>query len=76
MGRWRVKEEGEILIGIDQRMANQKNLLQMATEVMLPEMIEENKDVSDADKRGTLKGTAWQKTSTCIRRKWQKKMLT
>ena len=69
-----VKEEDEILIGIDQRMANQKNLLQMATEVMPPEMIEGSKDVLDADKRGTLKGTAWQKTSICIKRKKKRKM--
>ncbi len=39
-------------------MANQKDLLQMVTEVMLPEMIEGNKDVSDTDKRGTSKETA------------------
>ncbi len=55
-------------------MANQKDLLQMATEVMPPEMIKGNKDVSDADKRGTSKGTAWQKTSICTKRKKQKKM--
>ncbi len=48
----------------------------MTTEVMLLGMTEENKDVLDADKRGTLKGTAWQKMSTCTRRKQQKKMLT
>ena len=45
------KGEGEIPIGIDQRMANQKDLLQMATEVMPLGMTEENKDVLDADKR-------------------------
>ncbi len=67
------KEEDEILIGIDQRMANQKDLLQMATEVMLSETIEGNKDVSDVDKRGTSKGTAWQKMSICTKRKKQKK---
>ena len=69
-----VKGEGEILIGIDQRMASQKDPLQMVTEVMLPETIEGNKDVSDVDKRGILKGTAWQKMSICTRKKQQKKM--
>ena len=68
------KGEGEIPIGIDQRMANQKDLLQMATEVMPLETIEGNKDVSDADKRGISKGTAWQKTFICTKRKKQKKM--
>ena len=63
------KGEGEILIEIDQRMANQKDLLQMVIEVMPPETIERNKDVSDADKRGTSKETAWQKTSICTERK-------
>ena len=53
------KGEDEILIGIDQRIANQKDLLQKETKVILLEMIEGNKDVSDVDKRGTLKGTAW-----------------
>ena len=71
-----VKGEDEILIGIGQRMVNRKDPLQMATEVMPLGMTEENKDVSDVDKRGTLKETAWQKTSTCTRRKQQKKMLT
>ena len=50
------KGENETPIGIDQRMANQKDLLQMATEVMPPEMIEGNKDVSDVDKRAFQKG--------------------
>ena len=70
-----VKGEDEILIGIDQRMVNRKDPLQMVTEVMPLGMTEENKDVLDADKRGTLKGTAWQKMSICTRRKHQKKML-
>ncbi len=70
----RAKGKDEILIEIDQRIANQKDPTQMATEVMPPEMIEGNKDVSDVDKRGTLKETAWQKTSICTKRKKQKKM--
>ena len=69
------KGKDETLIGIDQRMANQKDPSQMVAEVMPPEMIEGNKDVSDVDKRGTLKETAWQKMSICTRRKHQKKML-
>ncbi len=52
-----VKEKDEILTGIDQRMANQKDPSQMVAEVMPPEMIERNKGVSDADKRDILKGT-------------------
>ena len=46
----------------------------MKIEAILLEIIEENKGASDADKGGTLKGTAWQKTSTCTERKEQKKM--
>ena len=69
-----VKEEDEIPIGIDQRIANQKDPSQMVAEVMPPEMTEGNKDVSDADKRNTSKGTVWQKTSIYTKRKKQKKM--
>jgi len=36
---------------------------------MPSEITEGSKDVSDANKRATLKGTAWQKTFICIRRK-------
>ena len=54
-----VKERDETLIGINQRMANQKDPLQMVTEVMLPEMIEVNKDASDMAKRDTSKETVW-----------------
>ncbi len=68
-----VKEEDETLIRIDQRMVNQKDPLQMVTGAMLSEIIEGNKDVSDADKRGISKETAWQKMSTCTKRKKQKK---
>ncbi len=53
-----VKGEDEIPIRIDQRMTSQKDPSQMVAEVMPPETIEVNKDVSDADKRGTSKGTA------------------
>ena len=63
------KREDEILIGIDQKMANQKDPSQTITEVMPPEMTEGNKDASDAGKRGISKGTAWQKTSICTERK-------
>ena len=68
------KGEDEILIGINQRMVNQKDLSQTVTEVMPSGMTEENKDISDVNKRGTSKGTAWQKMSTCTKRKKQKKM--
>ncbi len=68
------KGEDETLIRIDQRIANQKDPSQMVTEVMPPEMIEGNKDALDADKRDTLKGTAWQKIFICTKRKKQKKM--
>ena len=67
------KEEGETPIGIDQRMVNQKDPSQMIIEVILPEMIEVNRDISDATKRVISKGTAWQKMSICIKRKKQKK---
>ena len=40
-------------------MANQKDSSQMVAEVMSPEITEENKDVSDVNKRGISKGTAW-----------------
>ena len=52
-----VKGEDEILIGIDQRIANQKDPSQMVTEVMPSEMIEENKDALDAAKRIISKKT-------------------
>ena len=52
------KEEDEILIGIDQRTADQKDPSQKMIKVMPSEMIEGSKDVSDADKRGISKGTA------------------
>ncbi len=64
-----VKGEDKILIGIDQRMVSQKDPSQMVAEVMPSETIEVNKDVSDVNKRGTSKGTVWQKTSTYIKRK-------
>ncbi len=68
------KGEDEILIRINQRMANQKDPSQMVTEVIPPGTIEVNKDVLDVDKKGTSKGTAWQKMSICTKRKKQKKM--
>ncbi len=55
-------------------MINQKDPSQKVTEVISPEMIERNKDISDVDKRGISKGTAWQRTSICTKRKKQKKM--
>ncbi len=48
----------------------------MVIEVMLSEMIGENKDVLDAAKRATLKEIAWQKIFTYIMKKKQMKMLT
>ncbi len=54
-------------------MVNQKDPSQMVTEVMPPEITEGSKDTSNADKRGTSKGTAWQRTSICTKRKKQKK---
>ena len=69
MAGGRAKEEDEIPIGIDQRMANQKDPSQMVIEVMPSETIEGNKDVSDANKRDISKGTVWQKMSICTERK-------
>ncbi len=63
------KGKDAILTGIDQRKANQKDPSQIVTEVMPLETIEGNKDVSDADKRDTSKGTAWQRTFICTKRK-------
>ena len=73
MANGEVREEDEIQIGIDQRMVNQKDISQMVTEVMPSGMTEGNKDASDVDKRDTSKGTAWQRTSICTKRKKQKK---
>ena len=67
------RERDETLTGIDQRIVNQRGLTQIAIEVMPPEMIERNKGVSDADKRGILKGTAWQRMFICTKKKKQKK---
>ena len=65
-----VKEKAKILIGIDQRMVNQKDSSQIEIEAMLSEMIKESKDALDVVKRATLKETIWQKMFTCtIRRK-------
>ncbi len=50
-------------------MINQKDPSQTVIEVISSEMIEVNKDASDAAKRGILKETAWQKTSICTKRK-------
>ena len=64
-----VKGKDETPIGIDQRMANQKDPLQIIAEVMLSKMIERNKDTSDVNKRSISKRTVWQKTFICIKRK-------
>ncbi len=68
-----IKGEDETLTRIDQRIANRKDPSWMVVEVMLPETIEGNKDISDVNKRDTSKGTAWQKMSICTKRKKQKK---
>ncbi len=52
------KGKDETLTGIDQKVINQRGLSQMVIEVMLPEMIEVNKGVSDVVKRDISKGTA------------------
>jgi len=57
-------------------MINQKDPLQMVIEVMPSEMIEVNKDTSDAAKRGISKGTAWQKISIYTKKKKRKRTLT
>ncbi len=54
-----VKGKNETLTGIDQKTVNQKDLLQMKTEVMPPEMIEMNKGILDVVKRGISEETAW-----------------
>jgi len=50
-------------------MVNQKDPSLKIKEVILSEMIAGNKDVSNMNKTGILKGTAWRKTSTCSKRK-------
>ena len=70
-----VKEKAKILIGIDQRMVNQKDSSQIEIEAMLSEMIKESKDALDVVKRATLKETIWQKIFICITKKKQMKML-
>ncbi len=57
-------------------MINQKGPIRMEIGVMLLEMIEVNKDASDAVKRDISKETAWQKMFTCITRRRVMKMLT
>ena len=52
-----VKRKDETLIGIDQRMVNQKDPSQMEIEVMPPEIIKENKGILDVAKRDTSKET-------------------
>jgi len=69
------KEKNKTLIGIDQRMVNQKDLSQIEIEVIPPEMIEANKGVSDAAKRSISKEIVWQKISICTMRKKMTKML-
>ena len=61
------KGEDEILIEIDQRMASQKDPSQMVTKIMSSEMIEENKDVSDAVKRALQKGLHGRKRPYVLR---------
>ena len=70
------KGKDKTLTKIDQRMINQRGFSQMKIEVMSPEMIEENKGISDVNKRCTSKEIAWQKTSICTKRKGWKKILT
>ncbi len=53
----KAKGKDKILTGIDQRMVNQRGLLQIEIEVMPSEMIEGNRDVSDVVKRDTSKKT-------------------
>ena len=58
MANEEVKGRDKILTGIDQRMVNQRGLLQIEIEIMPLEMIEENKDASDAVKKDISKKTA------------------
>ncbi len=67
------KGKDETLIGIDQRMVNQKDPSQMVIEVMLPETIEGNKDVSNADKRAFQKGLHSRKCPYILRGRSRRK---
>jgi len=57
-------------------MVNQRGFSSRIKEVMLLKMTEESKDISDVDRRATLKGTVWQKMCIYImRRKWMKMLI-
>ncbi len=71
-----VKGEAKIQTRIGQKMINQEDLIQKVKEVMLLEIIGENRDISDTAKRITLKKTVWQKIFICIMRRKQIKMST
>ncbi len=53
----KIKGKDEILIEIDQRIVNQKDLSLRIKEAMLLEIIKESKDASDIDKKATLRET-------------------
>jgi len=53
-----VKKKAKIQTRIGQKMVNQKDPLWMVIKVILLEMIEESKDVSDVARRVILKETA------------------
>ncbi len=69
------RKRAEILIGIDQRMVNQKEPSLKTKEAIPSKMIEKSKDAFNVIKRVTLKGTVWQKMSTYIMRRKQMKIL-
>ncbi len=75
MANGKAKEKGETLIGIGQKMDNQKNFSLKIKEAMLLGIIEESKSALDVAKKVTLKETAWQKMFICIMKRKQMKIL-
>ena len=75
MANREAKRKDKTLIGIDQRMVNQRGFSRMEIGAMSSEMIEENRDVLDVTKRAISKGIAWQKISICTMRRRTMKIL-
>jgi len=68
-----VRKRTETLIGIGQRIVNQKDPSLKIKEAISLEMIKENKDASDVTKRAISREIVWQKISICTMRRKQMK---
>jgi len=69
-----VRKRTETLIGIGQRIVNQKDPSLKIKEVILSEMIKESRDASDMAKKAILREIVWQKMSTCTMKRKLMKM--